>query len=58
MKTELKPPLPIGTKVKGWGELVGIHSNRGERLYFFKDKHGGIGLCPAELIDGWNIRGD
>lgn len=54
IKPPLENPLPIGTKVKGYGEVVGVRAEGGEfgeRYYFLKDKHGSISFMPASSIE-------
>lgn len=54
MKTENKPPLPLGTEINPHGKISGIHSRGGERSYFFVNKKGAVSLIPAELVEEKN----
>jgi len=52
MKSEPeRAPLPIGTKVKPYGEIAAVCLTGGERYYMLVDKHGCVALMPSEVIE-------
>lgn len=50
-------PLPLGTKTQ-WGKIEMVGITGGERYYWMLDKHGGVSMIPASIVEqGHNRKG-
>jgi hypothetical protein len=46
-----KLPLPLGTKVRPWGEIGAISYRDGERYYMFVKNGNDVALMPAAVVE-------